>query len=216
MFFHQKIKGNLGVKSNFENFNFWALSTSRFIDIEFYSHFDLSSLISLARMQSAPRKKERKGMCRPGIEPGTFRLPGECSTTELPTPLYYLCSPEHILLNLRHPCMRCDASSDGRATALPVIYISSHFDLSSLISMARMQSAQRKKARKIEKVVTPARDRTGDLLITCQMRWPLRYWDHLISIAFCAILSGSSYCITVIHEWGWSIAMQRVLNQLGA
>ena len=41
----------------------------------------------------------------------------------------------------------------------------SHFDLSSLISMARMQSAQRKKARKIEKVVTPARDRTGDLLI---------------------------------------------------
>ena len=81
----------------------------------------------------------------------------------------------------------------------------SHFDLSSLISMARMQSAQRKKARKIEKVVTPARDWTGDLLITCQMRWPLRYWDHLISIAFCAILSGSSYCITVIHEWGWSI-----------
>ena len=32
----------------------------------------------------------------------------------------------------------------------------SHFDLSSLISMARMQSAQRKKARKIEKVVPPA------------------------------------------------------------
>jgi hypothetical protein len=37
--------------------------------------------------------------------------------------LYYLCSPEHILLNFRHPCMRCDASSDGRATALPVIYM---------------------------------------------------------------------------------------------
>ena len=38
--------------------------------------------------------------------------------------------------------MRCDASSDNRATALPVICIfGSHFDLSSLISMARMQSA---------------------------------------------------------------------------
>ena len=105
---------------------------------------------------------------------------------------------------------------EKKGTHLWFSYLYSHFDLSSLISMARMQSAQRKKARKIEKVVTPARDRIGDLLITCQMRWPLRYWDHLISIAFCAILSGSSYCITVIHEWGWSIAMQRVLNQLGA
>ena len=47
-----------------------------------------------------------------------------------------------------------------------VVY--SHFDLSSLISMARMQSAQRKKARKKEKVVTTTRDWTGDL----QFSWP--------------------------------------------
>ena len=32
------------------------------------------------------------------------------------------------ILNYRHPCMRCDASSDDRATALPVIYICSHFE----------------------------------------------------------------------------------------
>ena len=62
-------------------------------------------------------------MRRPGIEPGTFHLPGGCSTTKLPTPLYFPCSPEHVLLNYRHPCMRCDASSDDRATALPVIYL---------------------------------------------------------------------------------------------
>ena len=35
-----------------------------------------------------------------------------------------------------------------------------------LISMARMQSARSKKARKIEKVVTPAQNWTGDLLIS--------------------------------------------------
>ena len=52
----------------------------------------------MARIQSAPRKIVKVLMCRPGIEPGTSHLPGECSTTELPTPLYYLCSPEHILL----------------------------------------------------------------------------------------------------------------------
>ena len=114
------------------------------------SHFDLSSLISMARIQSAPRKIVKVLMCRPGIEPGTSHLPGECSTTELPTPLYYLCSPEHILLNYRHPCMRCEASSDDRATALPVIYICSHFDLSSLISMARMQSAPKEDSKSFD------------------------------------------------------------------
>ena len=85
------------------------------------------------------RKIVKVLMCRPGIEPGTSHLPGECSTTELPTPLYYLCSPEHILLNFRHPCMRCDASSDGRATALPVIYISSHFDLGGIQKLRRQE-----------------------------------------------------------------------------
>ena len=48
------------------------------------------------------RKIVKVLMCRPGIEPGTSHLPGECSTTELPTPLYYLCSPEHMLLNYDH------------------------------------------------------------------------------------------------------------------
>ena len=43
------------------------------------SHFDLSSLISMARMQSAPKEESKSLMCRPGIEPGTFHLPGECS-----------------------------------------------------------------------------------------------------------------------------------------
>ena len=104
----------------------------------------------MARMQSAQRKIVKVLMCRPGIEPGTSHLPGECSTTELPTPLYYLCSPEHILLNYRHPCMRCEASSDDRATALPVIYICSHFDLSSLISMARMQSAPKEDSKSFD------------------------------------------------------------------
>ena len=47
---------------------------------------------------------------------------------------------------------------EKKGTHLRFSYLYSHFDLSSLISMARMQSAQRKKARKIEKVVTPARD----------------------------------------------------------
>ena len=114
----------------------------------------------------ALKGRKKRFVPRPGIEPGTFHLPGGCSTTKLPTPLYFLCSPEHMLLNYRHPCMRCDASSDDRATALPVIYISSHFDLSSLISMARMQSAPRKDSKSF---CVPTRDRTRDLSLSGQV-----------------------------------------------
>ena len=45
-----------------------------------YSHFDLSSLISMARMQSVPKEESKSLMCRPGIKPGTFHLPGEYMT----------------------------------------------------------------------------------------------------------------------------------------
>ena len=142
-------------------------------------------------------------MCRPGIEPGTSHLPGECSTTELPTPLYYLCSPEHILLNYRHPCMRCEASSDDRATALPVIYICSHFDLSSLISMARMQSAPKEDSKSFD---APTGDWTRDPSLAGRVLWPLSY-RHLCTI--CAILS-IYYWITDIHKKGviWEIVAQ--------
>ena len=63
-----------------------------------------------------------------------------------------------MILNYRHPCMRCDASIDTRATALPVIYISSHFDLSSLISMARMQSAPKEDSKSFD---APTGERKG-------------------------------------------------------
>ena len=46
------------------------------------------------------RKIVKVLMCRPGIEPGTSHLPGECSTTKLPTPCTILCSPERMILNL--------------------------------------------------------------------------------------------------------------------
>ena len=39
---------------------------------ELCSHFDLSSLISMARMQSAQRKKVKRLMRRRGIEPGSL------------------------------------------------------------------------------------------------------------------------------------------------
>ena len=115
------------------------------------------------------RKIVKVLMRRPGIEPGTPRLPGECSNHWAIEALYFLCSPNFlsiIVLNCRHPYMRCDASSDTRATALPVIYICSHFDLSSLISMARMQSAPKEDSKSF---CVPTRDRTRDLSLSGQV-----------------------------------------------
>ena len=69
------------------------------------------------------RKKVKVWCADRGLNPGPFTCRANALTTELPTPLYFLCNPERMLLNYRHPCMRCDASSDDRATALPVIYL---------------------------------------------------------------------------------------------
>ena len=59
--------------------NFCQLIIIPVYKILIYSHCDLSSLISMARMQSAPKEESKSLMCRPEIEPGTFHLPGKCS-----------------------------------------------------------------------------------------------------------------------------------------
>ena len=61
------------------------------------SHFDLSSLISMARMQSAQRKKARKkekGFCpNPGLNRGPSDYMSDALTTELSGPLNFYCFP---------------------------------------------------------------------------------------------------------------------------
>ena len=74
----------------------------------------------------------------------------------------------------------------------------SHFDLSSLISMARMQSAQRKKARKIEKVVTPARNHTLRVLSSYQS--PKDFICLPIPGSFILILQVSAPAIDTLEE----------------
>ena len=101
------------------------------------------------------------------------------------------------LPNYRHPCMRCDASSDDRATALPVIYICSHSDLSSLISMARMQSAQRNRKKRFvpRPGIEPGTFHLPGGCSTTKLPRPC---------TFCAVLS-VLYCFTIIHGWGGCI-----------
>ena len=102
----------------------------------------------MARMQSAQRKKVKvfDSCADRGLNPGPFTCRANALTTELTTPLYFPCSPERMLLNYRHPCMRCDASSDDRATALPVIYLVliSTYQVSS--AWLESESAQRRKS----------------------------------------------------------------------
>ena len=67
-------------------------STQPVRGVVFYiTHFDLSSLISMARMQSAQRK-ERKV-----LDPGLNRGPSTCRADALPLSyrgLFFLCNPE--------------------------------------------------------------------------------------------------------------------------
>ena len=79
-------------------------------------------------------------------------------------------------------------------SVLSILKICSHFDLSSLISMARMQSAPKEDSKSFD---APTGDWTWDPSLAGRVLWPLSY-RHLCTI--CAILS-IYYWITDIHVW---------------
>ena len=111
--------------------------------------------------------RKKRFVPRPGIEPGTFHLPGGCSTTKLPRPCTFCAVLSVLYCFYNHPWMRRLHWSQCESAQL--FYqerIFSHFDLSSLISMARMQSAPKEDSKSFD---VPTGDRTGDLSLAGPM-----------------------------------------------
>ena len=106
---------------------YWYRATTLpVIYLALISTYQVSSVWLECRVLQRKKGRKKRFVPWPRIEPGTPHMLGECSNHWATEALYFLCSPNFlsiIVLNCRHPYMRCDASSDDRATALPVIYL---------------------------------------------------------------------------------------------